>query len=71
MAHALNSTPFEFNFLGRIRNVIDALQARRARRLAFNQAYAELQSLSDRELSEFGLCRSGLWQLAKETADKA
>ena len=40
----------------------------RARRARYRQALAELESMSDRELSEFGLHRCDIPRLAREAA---
>ncbi|MFT5342010.1 MAG: hypothetical protein ACI9BH_001223 [Paracoccaceae bacterium] len=65
MTHTLANTSVEFSFVSRIRRLIEGLQARRAQRLELNRAYGELQLLSDRELMEFGLHRSDLYEMAR------
>lgn len=68
MTHTFNTPTIEFTFLARIRRLVEGFRARRAQRLAFNQAYAELQLLSDRELMEYGLHRSDLCEMARVAA---
>lgn len=65
MTHTLRTFITESTHLDRIRQLVDDLRARRAQRLAFNQAYGELQLLSKRELDEFGLHRSDLYEMAR------
>jgi len=65
MTHTLTTNFTEFNLLARIRRLVEGFRARRAQRLAVNQAYSELQFLSDRELMEFGLHRSDLYEMAR------
>lgn len=64
MTRALTVPFVEFPFMARIRRLVEEFHTRRAQRLAFNQAYGELQLLSDRELMEYGLHRSDLCEMA-------
>jgi hypothetical protein len=68
MAHALNTHNFTFDLTSRFRAMIADFRAARARRAAFNTAYAELQQLSSQELMEFGLHRSDLVEMARVEA---
>ena len=70
MTHTLTTLPVEFNLLARLSRLVEGFRAKRAQRLAFNQAYTDLQFLSDRELMEFGLHRSDLCELARVEAYK-
>jgi uncharacterized protein YjiS (DUF1127 family) len=65
MTHTLRSFFADSNYVARLRQVVEELRARRAQRLALNQAYGELQLLSKRELDEFGLHRSDLYEMAR------
>ncbi|WP_425045037.1 hypothetical protein [Primorskyibacter sp. S87] len=65
MAHVITTAPVTFNLLARVRAAYDAFRASRARRASFDQAFGELQSLSDDELKEFGYHRSDLMDLAR------
>jgi hypothetical protein len=64
MEYVINQTNFSFSPVSRFWDMVENFKTARARRLAFEQAYAELQLLSDRELMEFGLHRSDLCDLA-------
>jgi uncharacterized protein YjiS (DUF1127 family) len=65
MTHRLRTFFAGSTFVAHIRQLSEDLQTRRAQRLAFNQAYGELQLLSKRELDEFGLHRSDLFEMAR------
>lgn len=65
MTHTFNTPTVEFTFLARIRRLVEGFRARHAQRLAVNQAYSELQMLSNRELMEYGLHRSDLFEMAR------
>jgi hypothetical protein len=68
MTHTLTSQNQAFNLFSRFRAMIENFKTERARRAAFNTAYAELQQLSRQELLEFGLHRSDLVELARVEA---
>ncbi len=65
MTHTISTFFVDSTFLARIRRLVKGFQARRAQRLAFNQAFGELQLLTSRELAEFGLYRSDLYEMAR------
>jgi uncharacterized protein YjiS (DUF1127 family) len=65
MIHTLRTFFAGSTSVSRIRKLLKDLRARRAQRLAFNRAYGELQLLSKRELDEFGLHRSDLFEMAR------
>ena len=67
MIHTHTTSPVEFNLFARIQRLVEGFRTRRAQRLAFNRAYGELQLLSDREMMEFGLHRSDLYEMARAT----
>ncbi len=68
MAYATTTHSFSFDPIARLRGIVHSFQTARARRAAFNAAYAELQQLSSQELMEFGLHRSDLVELARVEA---
>jgi len=68
MTHAIQTPYAPFDLTARLRGMVAAFRNARARRAAFNTAYADLQMLSDRELIEFGLHRSDLVDLARAEA---
>ncbi len=70
MAHALNTTIFTFDLAARFRAMTQAFKAARTRRAAFNTAYAELQQMSDRELTEYGFYRSDFVEMARVEASR-
>lgn len=65
MENVLNNTATTPTFMSRIQRQIKKFQAARAERAAINRAYAEILYLSDRELMEYGLHRSDLFDLAR------
>lgn len=65
MAHVLTND-HSFSLTAPFRALVDSVKVARARRAAFNRAYADLQTLSDRELLEYGLHRSDLMDLARD-----
>ncbi len=52
----------------RFDDAVEALRRFRARRAAFNQTYAELSVLSQRELDDLGIARSDIARIAREAA---
>lgn len=52
----------------RFENVRASYTEARARRRAYNQTISELSSLTDRELHDLGIARSGIRSLAMEAA---
>jgi len=70
MAHALNTHDSTFDLASRFRAMITDYKTARARRAAFNTAYAELQQMSDRELTEYGFYRSDLLEMARLEASR-
>lgn len=70
MTHAMPTPYASFDLTARLRGLVAAFKNARARREAFNTAFAELQMLSERELVEFGLHRSDLVDLARAEAAK-
>ncbi len=70
MAHALNTTIFTFDLTTRFQAMIAGFKAARARRAAFNTAYAELQQMSRQEMQEYGLYQSDLVEMARVEAAK-
>ncbi len=54
-----------FNLTALVESWIKNIRSARARRVAFNRTYGELQKMTDRELVEFGLYRSDLVDLAR------
>jgi len=71
MEYVIPSQNAPFNWMGRIRGIVAKLRAARTRDAAFNRAYAELQSLTEQELIEFGMHRSDLAEIARQQADAA
>ena len=65
MTHTRIAPIYSVTLTALFREILASFRAGRARRAAFNQAYAELQSMSDRELREFGLHRSDIADLAR------
>lgn len=71
MAHTTaNITNAQSGLGARVSGLVATFQARRARRRVFKQTYAELASLSNRDLADLGLARSEIarvaWQAANE-----
>ena len=70
MTHTLNH-PTSFAPFARLRAAIDTYKANRAYRAAYDVAYTKLHRISDAELTEFGLYRSDLSEIARVEAAKA
>lgn len=70
MTYAISAPSAGFNFTGRLVELKEQFLAAHARRADVRKAYAELQTLSDRELQEFGLHRSGLYSMALYSVNK-
>ena len=60
-----------FDLGTRLRGAMADLRAARAHQTAFNRAYAELQSLTEDELIEFGMHRSDLAEIARQHVEAA
>ncbi|MGY6549570.1 MAG: DUF1127 domain-containing protein [Roseinatronobacter sp.] len=69
MAHVVdilsNSSPKSY-----ISGLVGELRLRVERRRVYNRTYAELNSLSTRELDDLGIARSMISRLAQEAASK-
>ncbi|WP_306456446.1 DUF1127 domain-containing protein [Maliponia aquimaris] len=52
-------------------SLITAYQTRRAKSRVFRQTYAELSTLSDRDLADLGLARSEIRRVAWQAANEA
>ena len=67
MAHTLRASGNGVQLADRIRSVVADLDGALARRALYRRTVSELQSLSDRELADFGIARSGIRGLARES----
>ncbi|ASP22792.1 hypothetical protein ANTHELSMS3_04188 [Antarctobacter heliothermus] len=54
----------------RFANLVEALQARAARRKIYRETYSELASLSNRDLADLGLARSEIGRIAWQAANE-
>lgn len=73
MAYA-NNSPTRFDGLGlkaRYHQILETLAERSEHRKMYRQTVSELQSLSDRELADFGFHRSEIPQIAKKSSGLA
>ena len=60
--------PEKTAFLDRFRNLGTQLTMWSRERRAYNEAFDELQALSDRDLADIGIARSDIPAIARETA---
>lgn len=67
MAYITTNVAPGINLAQRLRTLRENYKAARARRAAIARAYSELNALSERELLEFGLHRSDLMDLARQS----
>jgi uncharacterized protein YjiS (DUF1127 family) len=68
MAYANATHTADFGLAGRFTAIKNSLVERVARNRVFRETQAELQSLSNRELNDLGLSRSGIKAIALEAA---
>ena len=71
MFHRIRTILAQSPYFASIRRLIVSFRTKRAQNLAFHQAYRELQLLTSRELAEFGLYRSDLYEMARATVYRA
>ncbi|TLP61565.1 DUF1127 domain-containing protein [Parasedimentitalea maritima] len=69
MEYAIPSQSATMNLSGRFQAILANVRAARVRKAAFNRAYAELQSLTEDELIEFGMHRSDLAEIARQQVE--
>ncbi|GHF43542.1 DUF1127 domain-containing protein [Seohaeicola zhoushanensis] len=68
MAQTLRASAHGFTFGDRVAALWTSVKAAHARRKVYRQTYAELAGLSDKELADLGLHRSGIRRIALEHA---
>ncbi|MEP1930238.1 DUF1127 domain-containing protein [Shimia sp.] len=66
MAHANTVVHFEFPFSGRAVRAWEEITKARELRQKFNRTYAELNGLTDNELSDIGIARYDIKGIARE-----
>ncbi|SMX43837.1 hypothetical protein MAA8898_02915 [Maliponia aquimaris] len=66
-----NFSNTQTGFGARVSSLITAYQTRRAKSRVFRQTYAELSTLSDRDLADLGLARSEIRRVAWQAANEA
>ncbi len=72
MANATaNITNAQSGLGARLAGFRETFRARMARRRVFNQTYAELSTLSNRDLADLGLARSEIRRVAWQAANEA
>ncbi|AHD08117.1 DUF1127 domain-containing protein [Phaeobacter gallaeciensis] len=64
MAHVINTTDTGFTFIARLRGVAEEIKDSWARRAEYKRTYAELDSLSNRDLADIGVRRCDIPQIA-------
>ena len=64
----VNSRSASLSFSDRVSSVVKMVREAVARRQLFNQTLAELSALSDRDLTDLGLSRSSIADVAREAA---
>ncbi len=71
MAYVNSSRSAQVSFYDRFAAVVKVVSDLIERRRVYNQTLFELNNLSDRDLSDLGLSRSTLAEVAREAAYKA
>ncbi|PSL18539.1 DUF1127 domain-containing protein [Shimia abyssi] len=66
MAHVNVSNSFDVPFFDRLKGYVDRLQEARALRRMYKETYAELDALTERELSDIGIGRGEIARIASE-----
>ncbi len=61
-----NTTASTHGLVARVSEFFDAIATGYANRRLYQKTYSELNQLSDRELADLGLSRSGLGAIARE-----
>ena len=64
----VNSRSASLSISDRVSSVVKMVKEAVARRQLFNQTLAELSALSDRDLADLGLSRSGIADVARAAA---
>lgn len=70
MAYMTSTRSVQMSFSGRFAALVMAVKDLIARRRIFNQTLFELGQLSDRDLSDLGLNRASISDVAREAAFK-
>ncbi len=70
MAHITARYEKSHSLLAWVRGVVGTLRESLERHRAFERVYGELSLLSDRELSDIGLTRSQIVQVAWDSVDR-
>ena len=68
MAYVNNSRVASFGLMDRISAFIATAKAQRAQRAIYHRTVYELEHLSDRELSDLGIARISIQDVAREAA---
>ena len=71
MAYVNSSRSVQVSFSDRFAAVVKVVMGMVERRRVYNQTLFELQALSDRDLSDLGMSRSNIAEVAREAAYKA
>ncbi|MFS4581168.1 DUF1127 domain-containing protein [Phaeobacter sp. C3_T13_0] len=64
MAHVINTTETGFTFIARLRGVVEEIKDSWNRRAEYKRTFAELDSLSNRDLADIGVRRCDIAQIA-------
>ncbi len=70
MAYASSNTVSGFSFSALLHKAAEGYKIARARRAVYARTYDELASLTDRDLSDIGIARSDIRELALQEAAK-
>ncbi|WP_109467590.1 DUF1127 domain-containing protein [Albibacillus kandeliae] len=68
MAHNISLPAQPHGLSNRLRNLVGDIKDALARRAVYRKTLAELSSLSNRDLGDLGISRSGIRRLALEAA---
>ncbi|APG45859.1 DUF1127 domain-containing protein [Phaeobacter porticola] len=68
MAHVINTTHTGFNLFARLRGFAEEVKDSWDRRAEYKRTYAELDSLSNRDLADIGIRRCDIAQIAHAQA---
>ena len=64
----VNSRSASLGFADRFQSVVKTVKEAVARRALYNQTLSELSSLTDRDLTDLGLSRSSIADIAREAS---
>lgn len=68
LAHGLHA-PKHFNLHDMVAHLVAVVEEKRARHAVYRQTLAELEAMSDRDLSDIGIARVSIRDIARQAAN--